>query len=70
MSSKPGQVKPVVRSTSVQIVLEPKISVGSASVYLRAGAFAITSDVYDNVAVQFFSWITDGGVVRAGVSVP
>ena len=31
-----------------------KLSIASASVHLRARAFAITADIYDNVVAHFF----------------
>ena len=54
------------------IIVRTRQSIASASVYLRNCAFEITSDLYDNVAVQcctFLFWVTDGQVVRADVSV-
>ena len=49
----PSRVELRVRSTCVYVVPEPKISIASASVYLRASACSPQTS-YDNVAVHFF----------------
>ena len=54
MSLNPGQVKLYVRRTSVQVLLEPKVSIASTSAYLRTCVLEITSDLCDNVAGDFF----------------
>ena len=45
MISNFGWVKLGVHDASVQVVFEQKISIVSASVYLRARAFEFTSDL-------------------------
>ena len=53
MVLNPGWAELEVCSASIQNVLELKILIASASVYLRARASEITSHLSDNVAVHF-----------------